>query len=52
MMIGAGYAIPKADGLRINAQIGFDAGDLYPGCFGALVSVTYSGNILTKKNTK
>lgn len=49
MMVGAAYNIPKAPGLKIHAQLGFDAGDLYPGCFGALISVTYSGNIIPKK---
>lgn len=50
MMVGAGYELPKVKGLKLNAQLGFDAGDLYPGCFGALVSVTYSGSILPKKS--
>ena len=49
MMIGAGYTLPKVSGLRFTAQLGFDAGSLYPGCFGALVGVTYTGNIVKSK---
>lgn len=52
MMVSGTYAIPKVKGLSLNAQLGFDAGDLYPGCFGALVSLTYSGNILNKNHAK
>ena len=52
MMVSGTYAFPKVSGLSINARIGFDAGSLYPACFGSLVSVTYSGNILPKKSTK
>lgn len=48
MMIGGYYRFPKVEGLSLNAQIGFDAGDLYPACFGSLLSLTYKGNILTK----
>lgn len=50
MMVSGTYAIPKIKGLSVNAQLGFDAGDLYPGCFGALVSLTYHGSILPKKH--
>lgn len=49
MMIGADYDIPKVKGLKVNAEVGFDAGDLYPACFGAFVGVSYRGNIFTKK---
>lgn len=48
MMIGGHYKFPKVEGLSLNAQIGFDAGDLYPGCFGSLLSLSYKGKILTK----
>lgn len=49
MMLSATYDLPSVKGLKLNAQLGFDAGDLYPGCFGALISVSYSGNIIGKK---
>lgn len=48
MMIEGKYSFPKVKGLSLKAQIGFDAGDLYPACFGSLVSLTYKGKILTK----
>ncbi|MDE6246700.1 MAG: capsule assembly Wzi family protein [Muribaculaceae bacterium] len=47
MMIGGTYEIPKVKGLKVNAQLGFDAGDLYPGCFGMLFNVSYSGKIFS-----
>lgn len=49
MMLSGTYAIPRVKGLSLNARLGFDAGDLYPSCFGALVSLTYRGTILPKK---
>lgn len=54
MMLGASYSLPREKGLTFKAQLGFDAGDLYPGCFGALVSVSYKGNIFSsrKRNDK
>ena len=52
MMVSGTYDIPKVKGLSVNAQLGFDAGSLYPGCFGALVSVTYRGTLLNKKKSK
>lgn len=48
MMIAGKYNFPKIKGLALDAQIGFDAGSLYPGCFGALVSLKYTGHILPK----
>lgn len=45
MMVSGAYELPRVPGLKLDAQLGFDAGSLYPGCFGALVSVSYSGKI-------
>ena len=52
MMIEGKYSFPKAEGLSLKAQVGFDAGDLYPACFGALLSLSYKGNITTKRAGK
>lgn len=52
MMVQGSYAFPKIQGLKVNAQLGFDAGDLYPGCFGALFSVSYSGKLFNKHSKK
>lgn len=48
MMIGAGCKFPCVEGLSFNGQLGFDAGNLYSGCFGILLGVTYSGKIFSK----
>lgn len=47
VMMSGKYLIPKIEGLSIEAQIGFDAGNLYPGCFGSLISLSYKGKIFT-----
>lgn len=52
MMMQGEYGFPKAEGLSLKAQLGFDAGDLYPGCFGALVTLSYKGRIITKSKVK
>lgn len=52
MMLGGKYDFPKVHGLSVHAQLGFDAGDLYPGCFGALAGVSYSGNILSRDKSR
>ncbi|MDE6637528.1 MAG: capsule assembly Wzi family protein, partial [Muribaculaceae bacterium] len=52
MMLGGEYGFPKIEGLSLKAQVGFDAGDLYPGCFGALLSLSYKGKIKTKSKAK
>ncbi len=52
MMVSAAYAMPQVSGLTFNAALGFDAGNLYPRCFGALVSVTYRGSLLSKHRSK
>ena len=49
MALGAVYNIPKVKGLKLDAQAGFDAGDLYPSNFGVLVSLSYEGLIKFKK---
>ncbi len=48
MMIAGSYAFPAVKGLKLDAKLGFDAGSLYPGCFGALVTLSYNGKILSK----
>lgn len=48
MMVAGSYEFPKIKGLKLDARLGFDAGDLYPRCFGALVSLSYRGKIFSK----
>ncbi len=52
MMVEGEYRFPKVEGLSLKAQLGFDAGDLYPKCFGGLLSLSYKGTIKTKSKVK
>ncbi|MDE5551848.1 MAG: capsule assembly Wzi family protein [Muribaculaceae bacterium] len=52
MMVRGSYSWPGIDGLKLNAELGFDAGDLYPSCFGALLSVSYTGKLLNNTRKK
>ncbi|MBD5338293.1 MAG: capsule assembly Wzi family protein [Bacteroides sp.] len=45
MMVSGSYRLPRIPSLKLDAQLGFDAGSLYPSCFGALVSLTYHGHL-------
>ncbi len=45
MMIEASYRIKSVDGLRVKAQVAFDAGTMYGNTFGALFSAVYSGSL-------
>ncbi len=50
MMVTAGWdAHSLAEGLKINARVAFDAGRLRGDSFGALVGITYSGNLSLNK---
>lgn len=50
MMLEAIYQFPSIPNLSIKGQIAFDAGSLYGNNFGALVSLTYKGNLTFRKN--
>lgn len=52
MMVEGEYGFPRAEGLSLKAQVGFDAGDLYPSCFGVLLSLSYKGKVKTKSKVK
>lgn len=43
MMVEASYSVPSVSGLRIKAQVAFDAGSIYGDTFGACLSVSYRG---------
>lgn len=51
MMLEAVYTFPKIPNLNIKGQIAFDAGNLIGNNWGALVSLSYKGD-LTFKSTK
>ncbi len=44
LMVETKYAVPNVDGLKLKAQLAFDDGRLYGDNFGAMLSVTYSGD--------
>ncbi len=44
MMVEVSYRVPSVKGLNLKAQAAFDSGTMYGDNFGALVSVSYSGN--------
>lgn len=52
VMMSGKYSIPKIEGLSIEAQLGLDAGNLYPGCFGSLISLSYKGKIFSNHKEK
>lgn len=52
MMLEANYIFSSIPGLSVKGQIAFNAGSLYGDTFGALVSLTYSGEIILGKDTK
>ncbi|MEZ3591411.1 MAG: capsule assembly Wzi family protein [Muribaculaceae bacterium] len=43
MLAECDYRVPSVKGLRLKAQVAWDAGKMYGDNFGALVSVSYSG---------
>lgn len=43
MMLEASYTIPRVAGLNVSAQLAFDSGNIYGDCFGACVSLKYTG---------
>lgn len=49
MMIECAWRVPSIPALRVKGQLAFDAGSLYGDNFGALLSVSYSGNISFRK---
>ena len=52
MMLGADYCFSKVEGLSFKAEVGFDAGDLYPACFGTLFTLSYKGSFNIKRRVK
>lgn len=49
MMLEAACAVPGVEGLKLKAQVAFDAGSMYGDNFGAMISVVYSGQFNFKK---
>lgn len=49
MMLEGAYVIPAVDGLSAKAQVAFDRGSMYGDTFGALISVSYKGNLSLAK---
>jgi hypothetical protein len=48
-MVELKYTMPKIEGLNLKAQLALDQGKLYGDNFGAMLSVSYSGNFSKSK---
>lgn len=51
-MLEGCYEFPKVKGLKMKAQLAFDAGTLMGNNYGLLVGVSYDGLIRFKRNKR
>ena len=52
VMLEGCYEFPKVKGLKMKAQLAFDAGTLMGNNYGLLVGVSYDGLIRFKRNKR